>query len=33
MGKLLTGNGMPDMVAMQALYKRYNSEILGPPLK
>jgi mannose-6-phosphate isomerase-like protein (cupin superfamily) len=33
MGKLLTGNGMPDMVAMQALYKRYNSVILGPPMK
>ncbi len=33
MGKLLTGQGMPDMVAMQALYKSYNSEILGPPMK
>lgn len=33
MGKLLTGNRMPDIVAMQALYKRYNSEILGPPMK
>ena len=33
MGKLLTGNGMSDMVAMQALYIRYNSEILGPPMK
>ncbi len=32
MGKLFIGNGMPDMVAMQALYKRYNSEILGPPM-
>lgn len=32
MGKLLSANDMPDMVAMQALYKRYNSEILGPPL-
>jgi quercetin 2,3-dioxygenase len=33
MGKLLTGQGMPDMAALQALYKTYDSEILGPPLK
>lgn len=33
MGKLLTGPGMPDMVKMQALYKTYHSEILGPPMK
>lgn len=33
MGKLLTGQGMPDMAAMQALFKSYNSEILGPPMK
>ncbi|MDZ7936582.1 MAG: cupin domain-containing protein [Emticicia sp.] len=32
MGKLLTG-GIPDMVAMQQLYKSNNSEILGPPMK
>jgi len=33
MCKLLTGHGMPDMVAMQAVYRKYNSEILGPPMK
>jgi mannose-6-phosphate isomerase-like protein (cupin superfamily) len=33
MGKLLTGQGMPDMAAMQALFKSYDSEILGPPMK
>lgn len=33
MGKLLTGQGMPDMVALQAVYKSHNSEILGPPIK
>ena len=33
MGKLLTSDGMPDMAAMQALYKSYDSEILGPPMK
>jgi mannose-6-phosphate isomerase-like protein (cupin superfamily) len=33
MGKLVTGQGMPDMAALQALYKTYDSEILGPPLK
>lgn len=33
MGKLLTNDGVPDMVKMQALYKTYNSEILGPPMK
>jgi quercetin 2,3-dioxygenase len=33
MGKLLTEKGMPDMTAMQALYKSYDSEILGPPMK
>lgn len=33
MGKLLTGQGMPDMAALQALFKSYDSEILGPPMK
>jgi mannose-6-phosphate isomerase-like protein (cupin superfamily) len=33
MGKLLVGKEMPDMTAMQALYKSYDSEIVGPPLK
>ena len=33
MGKLLNVQGMPDMVKMQALYKTYHSEILGPPLQ
>ena len=32
MGKLLPQAGPPDLAAMQALYKRYDSEILGPPL-
>lgn len=32
-GKLFTGQGQPDMTAMQALFKSYNSEILGPPMK
>ena len=32
MGKLLTGTGEPDMTAMQALYNRFDSEILGPPM-
>jgi mannose-6-phosphate isomerase-like protein (cupin superfamily) len=33
MGKLLTGQGMPDMEALQKLFKSYDSEILGPPMK
>ncbi len=33
MGKLLTGQGMPDMAALQKLFKSYDSEILGPPMK
>ncbi|MEO6869621.1 MAG: cupin domain-containing protein [Ginsengibacter sp.] len=33
MGKLLTGRGMPDMAALQALFTSYDSEILGPPMK
>jgi hypothetical protein len=33
MGKLFTGQGEPDMTAMQALFKSYNSEILGSPMK
>ena len=33
MGKQLNVHGMPDMVALQAIYKSYNSEILGPPMK
>lgn len=33
MGKLLDGQGMPDMAAMQRLFKSYDSEILGPPMK
>jgi mannose-6-phosphate isomerase-like protein (cupin superfamily) len=33
MGKLLTGPGEPDMKALQALFKVYHSEILGPPMK
>lgn len=34
MGKLLAGKGdMPDMNALQTLYKKYDSEILGPPMK
>jgi hypothetical protein len=32
MGKLLPQTGAPDMAAMQTLYKRYDSDILGPPL-
>ncbi|MEO7315377.1 MAG: cupin domain-containing protein [Ginsengibacter sp.] len=33
MGKLLTGQGMPDMPSLQTLFKSYDSEILGPPMK
>ena len=33
MGKLVPGKGMPDMAALKALYKKYDSEILGPPMK
>ena len=33
MGQLINVKGMPDMVKMQALYKTYQSEILGPPMK
>jgi mannose-6-phosphate isomerase-like protein (cupin superfamily) len=33
MGKLLAGQQMPDMAALQALYKEYNSEIVGPPMR
>ncbi len=33
MGKLLVGKEMPDMKALQALYKSYDSEIIGPPMK
>ena len=33
MGKLLTGQGMPDMAALKTLFKSYDSEILGPPMK
>jgi mannose-6-phosphate isomerase-like protein (cupin superfamily) len=33
MGKLLSGQGMPDMAALQTLFKSYDSEILGPPMK
>ncbi len=33
MGKLLPATGgPPDMAAMQALYNRFDSEILGPPI-
>lgn len=32
MGKLMPGKIMPDMAAMQALYHKYDSEILGPPM-
>lgn len=32
MGKIIPGQGMPDMAALQALYKKYDSEILGPPM-
>ncbi len=33
MGKIINVQGMPDMKAMQAVYKTYHSEILGPPMK
>jgi hypothetical protein len=33
MGKLVKGQGVPDMAALQALYKTYDSEILGPSMK
>jgi mannose-6-phosphate isomerase-like protein (cupin superfamily) len=33
MGKLLSGQGMPNMAALQTLFKSYDSEILGPPMK
>lgn len=33
MGKLLTGHEMPDMAALQKLFKSYDSEIIGPPMK
>ena len=33
MGKLLTGQGMPDMPSLQTLFKSYDSEILGTPMK
>ncbi len=33
MGKLITASHAPDMVAMQRLYKWFDSEILGPPLR
>jgi mannose-6-phosphate isomerase-like protein (cupin superfamily) len=33
MGKLLTGQEMPDMAALNKLFKSYDSEILGPPMK
>jgi quercetin dioxygenase-like cupin family protein len=33
MAPLLNGQGMPDMQAMQALYKRYDSQIVGPPMQ
>lgn len=33
MGALLPGKGIPDMKAMQALYWKYDSEIVGPPMK
>ena len=32
MAQALTPQGVPDMAAMQAVYKKYDSEILGPPL-
>ena len=32
MGKILTGKGKPDMAALQTLFKKYDSEILGPPI-
>lgn len=32
MARSLTPQG-PDMVAMVAAYKKYNSEILGPPME
>ena len=32
MGKLMPAAGPPDLAAMQALYKRFDSEILGPPM-
>ena len=32
MGRVLTPKG-PDMAAMAAAYKKYNSEILGPPME
>lgn len=32
MGRALTPNG-PDMAAMAAAYKKYKSEILGPPME
>jgi len=33
MGKIMPGQEMPDMVAIQALFNKYDSEILGPPMK
>lgn len=33
MAKIINVKGMPNMKAMQALYKTYNSEIIGPPMK
>ncbi|HEY8397540.1 MAG TPA: cupin domain-containing protein [Flavihumibacter sp.] len=33
MGRLLPGEGMPDMKAMQAVYRKYKSEIVGPPMR
>ena len=33
MGKLLARQEMTDMAALQALYKEFNSEIVGPPMK
>lgn len=32
MGKILTGKGKPDMAALQTLFKKNDSEILGPPI-
>lgn len=31
--RLLPGEGMPDMKAMQAVYRKYKSEIVGPPMR
>ncbi|MBL7700285.1 MAG: cupin domain-containing protein [Chitinophagaceae bacterium] len=33
MGKLLTTQGIPDMAAIHELFKSYDSELLGPPMK